>query len=311
MDNFSQYKPGLHKLVHHLDHLKKLQNREPSSPLHLSVFPTNFCQLECPYCGFRKVKRNNTELSFEDFSKAIDVLVKYGLKAMEQSGGGDPLLWSHFDKATEYAYNKGLKLSLVTNGLELGHMSSKTLSLFSWIRVSIQSEAYARKIDLSKIPNNIKRSMSFIVHDEKSFNELDKIHEFAKEKNILIRIAPNRPCDKSWANKVKDKAENLGHPFLFFEKSNETPNGCYMAWIRAALDWEGNFLPCPSIELTPECAGYIPDNFKLCKVSELEEWILNNPVHDLGHRCKFCNCGKDTNDFVYGMLQDIEDVDFV
>lgn len=311
MSDFSQYKPGLHKLVHHLNHLKKLQNGEPTSPLHLSIFPTNFCQLQCPYCGFRKIKRNDAELSFEDFKIAIDVLTKYGLKAVEQSGGGDPLLWSHFDEATKYMYNKGLKLSLVTNGLALGKTPKETLGLFSWIRVSIQSEEYARKINLNRIPKNIKRSMSFIVHNDKSFDELESIHDFAEENDILIRIAPARPCTKEWALSVEEKVKSLGHPLLFFEKSNETPAGCYMAWIRAALDWEGNFLPCPSIELTPEYAGYIPDNFKLCKASELEEWLLNNPAHDLGYRCQFCNCGKDTNDFVHLLTHEVDDVDFV
>ena len=101
--NTNQYKPGFHKLVHHLDHLKKMQAGEIVGAIHLSVFPTNFCQLNCPYCCFGKTERTDEELSIIDFKTAIDSLLPVGLKAVEFSGGGDPLLWHYFSEAVTYA----------------------------------------------------------------------------------------------------------------------------------------------------------------------------------------------------------------
>jgi len=98
---------------------------------------------------------------------------------------------------------------------------------------------------------------------------------------------------------------------LSFRKEIGSSQGCYMLWIRAAIDWKGNFLPCPSIELSREHFGLIPESFGICKISELEQWLCENPVHDLGYRCSFCNCGKDANDFIYSLLQEVEDVEFV
>ena len=134
-----QYSPGVHKLIHHQEHLAKLEKREIVSPIHISVFPNITCQLKCEYCCFKYENKDSSELSMEDFKLAVDVLAKRGLKALELSGGGDPLLWTHFDAAVKYAKSKNLKLSLVTNGLALEKYNPELFSNFSWIRVSVQS----------------------------------------------------------------------------------------------------------------------------------------------------------------------------
>jgi hypothetical protein len=311
MDN-NFFQPGLLKLVHHQEHLAKIERRDVVGPIHVSVWPTNKCQLNCNYCCFGKTMRNDTELDINDFYKTMDVLVKYGLKACEFSGGGEPLLWTHFNEAVEYASNKGLDLSLVSNGLALKIIPQDTLKKFKWIRISVQSTNYAKKINLMNyIPPNVRKSMSYIVYNQKSLSEIEKLYQFAKKDNIIIRVAPNRPCELSWAQIVGDEVSKYGYPLLFFEKESGSPSGCYFAWIRAAITWNGEFLPCPSIELSPESAGKIPDDFAVCNVGDLENWLNEHPVFDLGYRCSHCNCGKSTNNFIHNLLEPMEDVNFV
>ena len=309
--NDLQYRPGLNKLIHHQEHLRKIEAGEVVGPIHLSVFPNNRCQLACPYCCFNKTIRNNAELSLEDFTTAIDVLSKYGLKAVEISGGGESLLWSHFSPAVSYVHNKGLKLSLVTNGLAIKDISSDILNKFNWIRVSIQSVEYAKKLDLSNIPADVKTSMSYIVYDDKSIAEIARLYDYAKEKDIIIRVTCIRPCTLEFEQRVYDEVQRYGKPLIMFKKEPGVVEGCYMLWIRAALDWNANFLPCPSIELSPEYAGKIPENFGICKVGGIDEYLRSHKPHDLGWRCSFCNCGKDSNDYIHNLLQEINDVDFV
>ena len=310
MDNL-EYRPGLHKLIHHQDHLGKIERGEVVGPIHVSIFPNNFCQLDCPYCCFGETSRTREELSYQDFISAINVLKRYGLKALEFSGGGDPLLWTAFPLAVRYGGVRNLKMSLVTNGLALKEIPQDVLKLFTWIRVSVQSAKYARSIAMDYIPNNVKKSMSFIVHNLKRLEEVTKIYDFAKETHTVIRVAPNRPCTAEWEQTVLDEVNKFGYPLVAFKKESGTPLGCYMLWIRAAINWKGEFLPCPSIELSPEYAGKIPDTFGVCKINNLEQWLINNPPHDLGYRCSFCNCGKDTNDYIYNLKKSVEDVDFV
>jgi len=310
--NNNLFKPGLAKLIHHQEHLAKIERGDVVGPIHLSVFPNNHkCNLSCEYCCFSKTERDSKELSIDDFCVAVDTLKKYGLKALEISGGSESLLWSNFDKAVEYTHKNDLNLSLVTNGLLLNKKSQDILSKFNWIRISIQSLKYAEKIAFDYIPDNVRKSMSFIVYDEKSLNEIKKLYQFAKDNNIIIRVAPMRPCSSLWEIAVEEETNKYGYPLLFFKKEFGIANGCYMIWIRAALDWNSNFLPCPSIELSPEHAGKIPDNFGVCKINEIEYWLKNNPPHDLKYRCEFCNCGFDTNNYIHQLLKPMEDVNFV
>ena len=305
-----QYRPGILKLLHHQEHLAKIEKGEVVGPIHLSVFPNNFCQLECEYCCFSKTIRDKKELDLTDFITAITVLKIYGLKAVELSGGGDPLLWSHFSDAVDYAHDIGLKLSLVTNGLAIKNISPDILSKFNWIRISIQSVAYAKKLNLRNI-KDIKTSMSYIVHDNKSFAEIEKLYHYAVENNVIIRVTSIRPCTPEFEQRVYDEVQKYGEPLIMFKKEYGSPPGCYMLWIRAALDWQGNFLPCPSIELSPEYAGKIPENFGVCKVGGIDEYLRNNKPHNLGWNCSFCNCGRDSNELIHNLLQEIDDVDFV
>ena len=100
-------------------------------------------------------------------------------------------------------------------------------------------------------------------------------------------------------------------PLMFFGKPSGQPKGCYMPWIRAAIDWNGNFITCTSPEMTPEAGANIPQDHELCKVENLEKWLKDNRPRDMGHRCSFCNCGKEINDYIHGVLQEVQDVDFV
>jgi len=307
--NYKEYKPGVHKLLRHLEHLDSISKGISVAPIHISVWPTNKCQLNCDYCCCRNTMRNNSELDIELYKKALKIFKKYGTKAIEMSGGGEPLLWKNIDEGVDFAHSLGLKQSLITNGLALKDISANTLSKFEWIRISVQSAEHAEKIDYAKIP--VKTSLSYMVSDDTKLSSLINLHIFSKSIDIPTRIAVVRPCLQERVDEIKNLVDNLGAPFFFSDKSLGKSKGCYMAWIRAAIDWNGNFLPCPSIQLNKENEGFIPDSFILCNIENIEEWILNNIPHDLGYQCSFCNCGKEENDFIHELLKEIIDADFV
>ena len=310
MTNNQLFAPGLNKLIHHQEHLGKIERKEVVGPIHVSVWPNNQCNFSCEYCCFAKTGRDTVQLSYEDFVTGVDTLIKYGLKALEFSGGGNPIMWKYFNEGVEYAHSKNLKLSLVTNG-PLDLVPQDTLGKFNWIRVSIQSPKHAEITKMDYIPPWVRKSMSFIVFNSRTLGQIKDLYRFASETNNIIRVAPIRPTTEEWAGIVKEEVSKFGNPLLFFDKPNGSPDGCYFAWIRGAIDWNGKYLPCPSIELSPESFGKIPDDFPVCHVNDLENWLINNPPHDMGYRCTHCNCGKEVNNFIHNLVQKIEDVDFV
>lgn len=309
----STYSPGIHKFIHHLDHLKKIKNSEVCAPIHLSLWANSDCQFRCSYCCGKNIENRTGELSLEEYKKMIDDLVPYGLKALEFSGSiGEPLLWKHFNEAVIYAHEKNLKTSLITNGLKLKDISDEILSKLSWIRVSIQSDAHLKTIDFDRISKLTKISCSYIVDNElENVKEIYNIFDYVKPKNIITRIAIQRPANDLEISLLKAYVNQLESPIFFSDKEAGKPLGCYMPWVRCAVDWNGNFLPCPSIQLNYDCEGKIPEGFALCHIKDIKQWLENNKPHDLGYRCEFCNCGKEHNDLIYNLIKGVEDVDFV
>ena len=307
----NEYAPGLHKFVQHLDHIQKMKDGKIVAPIHVSIWPTIRCNFNCSYCCCRNSNRTDPDLDFDSYSNAIDVLAKYGTKAIEFSGGGEPLMWTDFPNAVHYAFNKGLKVSLITNGSYLLLTPLETLKKLSWLRVSVQSQKHAESIDWERL-KGIKTSASYIVpSNNHSFqNTLANIINVLPE-GIPLRVAVQRPCPDSFRDEVSEAVNNLKGTAFFSEKDSGKPLGCYMAWIRAAIDWRGNFLPCPSIQLNEECEGEIPKKFILCHIDDLEEWLLKNPAHDLGFACNYCNCGKENNDFYHKVITMVGDYEFV
>lgn len=308
--NYNQFQPGTQKLIYHVEYLNKIINNEIIAPIHLSIWPTFKCQFKCEYCCCKNTPESNNELNINDFKNSIDVFEKYGTKAIEFSGGGEPLLWKDFDEAVNYCKSKNIKLSLITNGIALKDKNHDILNKFDWIRVSLQSINHANLINFKNIPTRI--SASYIIKTDENLNIIKKLYDFAKENNIVIRIALQRPSTGIREEEVFNEVHKFGNPLFFSKKELGKPLGCYMAWIRAAIDWNGMFLPCPSVQLNEEYEGFIPDNFKLCHINNIEDWLIKNRLHDLKYNCNFCNCGKENNDYIHNLLNgDILDVDFV
>lgn len=307
------YQPGLAKLVQHLDHLKAIKEGRPVAPIHVSFWPTIRCQCACEYCCCRNEDRDQPDLSWGAFDTAFKALASRGTKAIEFAGGGEPLLWPYLPEAVRAVKQKGLKVSLITNGLALGDTDERTVRQFDWIRFSIQSVAHAQSIPLGPPPHTVRVSASHVVaEDAINQDELAALHRFMTETAMVTRIAVAQPWRS--AEKVallRSIVEELGPPFFWSHKPLGASLGCYMPWVRAAVMWTGYFLPCPSVMLTPGAIGRVLDDFKLCHVSELGEWLDTHPPKDVGFRCSFCNCGRDYNDLLHGLLGGIADADFV
>ena len=301
------YRAGLHKLLFHQEHINKIKAGEVVAPIHVTIFPTLACQLNCAYCFCRNQYKDGEELSLEDFTTGIDTLAKYGTKAIEFAGGGEPLMWSHFNKAVELAYSKGLKLSLITNGIALKDIPIDILEKFVWIRISVTSIENIKNVFTSHIPDKVKVSLSYTI-DKLNKRDVRELYKFAKFKNLITRIAVAQPATEKDTCKIKEYIDKFGLPFFFSAKEFGTPQGCYMAWVRGEIDWKGYYLPCPAVMFTTQT---VDDKFRLCHVKDLDQWLINNRVKDLGFKCSFCDCGKEINDFIHTQLKGIDDVEFI
>ena len=79
------------------------------------------CNYVCHHCF---VKKESNQLNFEQITVIVDKIYDYFIEEDIQDGrinlaGGEPLLSKDIDKIIEYIFNKGIKVSIITNGFYL------------------------------------------------------------------------------------------------------------------------------------------------------------------------------------------------
>ena len=124
------------KLLKHLDRLKLIQDGKRPKPVMFHMSPCNPCNLTCSFCCFAN-RAMKEMLTVEQMKSAIDQFHALGVTGMEFTGGGEPTLHPDLDEVIEYAYKKGLKMGICTNGSMLRKI--KNWHMVSWVRLGMYS----------------------------------------------------------------------------------------------------------------------------------------------------------------------------
>lgn len=110
------------KLFHHQEAMQALRDGK-GRPISAWCAPTDVCNHRCAFCSVGE--RIGDVLRFEQIKSFIDQLVVRGLKSITFSGGGNPLIYrckesgATIETVIEYAYNQGLEVAMITNGMPL------------------------------------------------------------------------------------------------------------------------------------------------------------------------------------------------
>ncbi|MBI5207026.1 MAG: GeoRSP system radical SAM/SPASM protein [Candidatus Firestonebacteria bacterium] len=107
-------------------------------PLFINWSLSTRCNFNCNHCYSRLEKAE--ELTFEENKKIIDIFSKNKIPFINY-GGGEPLLVSYLSEITRYAVDKGLHVSMSSNGYLLDeNMALKIKNAgFSKVEISIDS----------------------------------------------------------------------------------------------------------------------------------------------------------------------------
>ena len=79
---------------------------------------TNRCNYQCKHCFARF---NQRDLSLDEAKRVIDSIEEYFKEAQVKNprinlAGGEPLMYHYIDEIIDYISNKGIKVSMITNG---------------------------------------------------------------------------------------------------------------------------------------------------------------------------------------------------
>ena len=94
--------------------------------VHLSL--SENCNLQCKYCYAHERKENGENtLSFEEYKKLIEDLLKVNPQCSFTLTGGEPLLNKDWYKIAKYIKNKGCEILLLSNGTIINESNIKSI----------------------------------------------------------------------------------------------------------------------------------------------------------------------------------------
>lgn len=169
------------KFFHHQDAMTKLRNGR-GQPIVTHVMLTDVCNHTCAFCSVQK--RAGELLPFEVVTGYLGILIKYGLKAVILSGGGNPILYRDkksgmdFTEVVNWIHGRDLQIGLITNGMPLTpdydgvRLSWKTvppavLDKLTWVRISMagldhpEKQVYVPDVDCMLTT----LGFSYVAHD--------------------------------------------------------------------------------------------------------------------------------------------------
>ncbi len=174
-----------HKFFAHQEVMAKLRNGK-GQPVVTHVMLTDVCNHSCAFCSVQA--RAGDSLLFDDVMHYLDILLRFELKAVILSGGGNPILYrckqtgKNFNDVVNEIHRRGLEIGLITNGMPLreftdvenctirdswGTVRPETLDKLTWIRISMagldheEKEVYVPDID----PAKTTLGFSYVGHD--------------------------------------------------------------------------------------------------------------------------------------------------
>lgn len=274
------------KIFSYYNDAKKLIKSQMVVPRFISIWLTTTCQYKCSYCYFNEENKEKKFANTAKVKKFIDDISSIGVESLEFSGGGEPTLHPDFYEIAQYAYDKGLKVGLLSNGYKLQYSK---MSFFSYIRIGLDaatSEVYTQlkgttpelfDIVLAKVSKFIKDrdkqerpriGLKFMINKTNSeylrdmlklalTSKVDYCH-FKRTHNDKDSISEYRA---SRANKWLSEMKEMYPNFIYGGFSSELPTvKCFMSPIHTVVTPDGNALVCCYFTDENRTIGNVFDN---------------------------------------------------
>ncbi len=320
------------KMLQHCEVLNDIQNNKKWRPITFQLVPTAVCDFNCHFCSVKN-RDKTVSMPFEWIEKGLRDFRELGAKAVEITGGGNPLLYTQINEIISLASELGYDIGIISNSINPGkHLTPESASKLKWYRASLSAWENLREdyidivnsYDFSVIPEG-KLSFSYIINSETTEERLRKIAEVVKQRPDakFVRIAPN--ClEKETLETFKDKwqpiIEKIDPDNKFFMKEisqhyTPYPDYCAVGMIRPYVCEDGNIYACSSFllrnrKLEPEwIIGHITDvkGFyeKANKLFEEKGVPYEVPIDKCFHCLLYNN-----NKFLHTVIREMEDKNF-
>lgn len=154
------------KIFHHRERIDALKRGEQIVPVQIQLTLSGGCNADCAFCAYRWSGNTSNQLftagvelmqygtnnprRLMPFEKAIEVLddcKEMGVRAVQCTGSGEPTVHPRHIEVFQAVLDRGLDLSLVTNGMIFRPGLIPILLKSKWVRISFDAgtpESYSK-----------------------------------------------------------------------------------------------------------------------------------------------------------------------
>ena len=243
----------------------------PSLPVHVTIEPTNACDMKCPVCetGEGTIERRTGRITTENFKRVVDQIA-FHTNTVFFYFMGEPFLYDESYEMIAYARAKGIYVDTCTNGhfVDAGRLVESGINEVSFQIGGITQqthEVYRVRGDLRRSLDNLRAVLAererrgadhprvilgFIVmkHNE---HEVDDFRAAARELGVdEARVID--PCvrdmDQARQFLPRDQRYWFYDPAAFNRgvlRPKLVPNNaCWWIWHSTLITWNGDVVPC-------------------------------------------------------------------
>lgn len=298
MTEIHSYTSNISKLFKHLSKLQDLQNGKVS-PIMVHAITTHRCQLNCIHCCFKNRENQQADMTLEVWKKSMSQFFNLGVRALEFTGGGDPMLWPHLNEAVSFCYKKNMHMGMITNGLGLTNLDD--WNKFDWVRISLNTLDYKDDLDIEIVKKSIADVSLCYIWNDHSDSKIEKVIKFANDHKIACRLAPDciKPVDEieQDINYIRSVLKLYKNEYVLLSDFNidffRENNDCRIHMIKPCLYLDGWLYACPSAELAVENNKQISHKVRICKYGEIEKFYRSKEaIEKKEYNCSYCKYVK-------------------
>ena len=240
-------------------------------PVHITIEPTNACNLECPVCetGNGSMARPTGLMKQDRFEALIDQLAPH-MSVLMFYFMGEPFLNKRAYEMIRYARQKGIYVETCSNGdfvdadgviysdvndisFQIGGMTQETHEIYrvkgnlARVQLNLMALVEARK---KNSQSNVKINVGFVVmkHNE---HEVPAFLKWAEEIGVDQANVID-PCVRT-VSEGKDLLPEDRRYWFYDEEAFERgilkpkhlPNNeCTWIWNSVSINWDGSVVPC-------------------------------------------------------------------
>lgn len=291
------------KLLQDEDVLLSIKKKGVIPPAHVQFYPTNKCNLNCPFCSCAEDDRFS-EMNIGAAKKAIDTCASLGTKAVTISGGGEPLMHPSINELISYFLFKGIKVGLVSNGLLFNKINTDLFKYVTWCRISnADFRTFSNKYKetllgvIKKCPQ-VDWAFSHVVSKDPNIEEICEIIDFANENNFThVRLVADlfepHNVDLDFVKK-EIKKYKVDDSLVIYQGRQYPERGgdCYICYLKPVIGADMNVYSCCGAQYFSEDPSKdLPNELKLGSVFELDKIISESKIPLDGSICHRCYYG--------------------